>query len=388
MKRNRSVFIAGAVIPWGASTTTELTNLLKDDEVFINDKGERIGLYLFDLLSSNTPDRLSPNFETILNFIEALYQLRNKDKPLFNSQLLKSSFRINDYCLINDNINTKLNSFEKSNPNREDGIFKTIFLNTAFGNHRHIGGYLFYQELYFHFVVIIIKRIQAYDNQQNLGSYLELNKCFENFLMNSKRNRGLLRYYTLNYDLLPFKIFNGFFDGYNFNGKIDLVRIIKENYIYVYYNLHGSIMMDFNWHKSGYTNSSSTPSTFDNNRLISSPIITGYNKIDRIFGQSYVHFYNKLIDDCYNADEIYLIGYSFGDKHINSAINGAMQIGKTKITLIDLLDVNDLNKRRSFVSNYNRTNPTNEYSLNVIEPINPQKVQLHLNGFKEYLENY
>jgi len=389
MKRNRNVIItgAGSVKPWGGSTTYKLTELLKEDETFINDQGERIGQYLFDLLSSKTPNRSIPNFETILNFIEELYQFKDNDrKPLVDSQSLKSSFRIYDYSQINSEITNKLRSFELGNPNKMDGFFNVITLNTIFGLSRKIHGSYFYSELYLYFVYLILEQIKTYDNETNASADPELNKKFTAFLMKLKQNTGLIRYYTLNYDLLPLKIYEGFFNGYNNDGELDIKGIVKKNDIDIYYNMHGSINVNFNLIKAGYAYGFKTASTFENNRLIQSPIITGYNKLDRVFDPPYFHFYNKLIDDCYKSDNIYLIGYSFGDKHINSAINGAMQLGKTKITVIDKIDINDKNSRRKFMANYKKTIPTDEYTINDFEPKNSKKLQLYFNGFKEYLE--
>ena len=390
MKRNRSVIItgAGAVIPWNANTTTELTEILKSDTCFVNDKEERIGQYLFDLLSSKTPNRNSPNIETILNFIEELYQFKdNNNKPLVDSQSLKSSFRIYDYFQINSEINNKLHSFEIGNPNIKDGFLNLKLLKTIFGLERKIHGSLFYGELYLYFIYLIIEQIKTYDNETNLNKCHKINEIYFRFLMGLKQNRGLIRYYTLNYDLLPLKIYDGFFNGYDNIGKIDVESIVKSKYTDVYYNMHGSTNASFNKIKAGYIHGFKTATTFENNFLIQSPIIAGYNKLNRLFGESHFHFYNSLIGDCYNADVIYLIGYSFGDIHINSAVNGAMQIGKTKIIVIDLIDIADNKSRRIFENNYKKTNPTNEYSIKGIEPNNPNKLQLHLNGFKEYLES-
>lgn len=391
MKRIRNVIIAGAgaVIPWGAMTTNKLTNLLKLDTVFINDKGERIGQYLFDLLKQNSQTKNEPNFETILNFIEAIYQFKSNKKKLISEKYsLRSSFQITDFCHLDEEIISKLFSFEEKNPHIKKELYDLVYLlNTAIGQNRKIHGYLFYMELYTHFVFLIIEKIKAYDKKSNLDNYFKLNERFNGFFSRLKQNSGLIRYYTLNYDLLPFKIFNGFFDGYNNIGEIDIEGIVKGKFKDVYYNLHGSIMMDFNGHKTGYINSSSTPSTFENNQLIPSPIITGYNKLDRLFEKSYFHFYNKLIYDCYNADNIYIIGYSFGDKHINAAINAAMQIGKTKITIIDKIDINNENSRRGFMNNYKRLAPTQDYSINKMEPLST-KLQLYLNSFEEYLKEH
>jgi hypothetical protein len=391
MKRNRNIIItgSGAVIPWGANTTAELTDILKFDTKFINDRGERIGQYLYDLLKQNPRSRNEPNFETILNFIEAIYQFKSSKRKLLSEKYsLRSSFQIADYCHIDKDINSKLLSFEEKNPKIRKELFDPVFLlDTAVNQDRKVHGFLFYMELYLHFVFLIVERIKVYDNKSNIDNYSKLNERFNRFLLQLNHNRGLIRYYTLNYDLFPLKIYDGFSNGYNNIGELDIKGIINGNFTDVYYNLHGSINIDLRKIKAGYVYGFDTATTFENNKLIPSPIITGYNKLDRLFEMSYFHLYNKLIDDCYNADNIYIIGYSFGDKHINSAIRGAMQIGKTRITIIDRIDINDKDSRIRFTNNYKRTSPTPDYSIAKMEPINTRKLQLHFNGFEEYLGN-
>ncbi|MHB9143240.1 MAG: hypothetical protein ACYC25_15325 [Paludibacter sp.] len=310
-----------------------------------------------------------------------------KKKLISEKYSLRSSFQITDFCHLDEDIISKLLSFEEKNPNITKELFDLVFLlKTAVNQDRKIHGYFFYMELYLHFVILIVEKIKAYDNKSNIGNYSKLNEYFNGFFSRLKQNSGLIRYYTLNYDLLPFKIYDRFLNGYNNIGEMDIKSIVNGNYTDVCYNLHGSINIDFRKIKAGYVYGFESATTFENNKLIPSPIITGYNKFDRLFEKSYFHFYNKLIDDCYNADNIYIIGYSFGDKHINSAINGSMQIGKTKITIIDKIDLNNEKSRIEFINNYKRLAPTQDYSINKMESNNPKKLQLHFNSFEEYLE--
>lgn len=100
---------------------------------------------------------------------------------------------------------------------------------------------------------------------------------------------------------------------------------------------------------------------FFNNELIPTNIISGYNKFDRIQGDTYFHFYNSLVDDCYKADRIFIIGYSFSDLHINAAIRGAMLNNKAQLVCIDCCDLSKYNY------NYMKSKPTKEYQIDYIE---------------------
>lgn len=331
MNGNRNVVItgAGAVIPWGAPSTECLTNLLRNDDVFINEKGEKIGEFLYELLLKNrNVYNINPrNFESILHFIEVLYQYKLPEQASYGS-----SFRPDEFYILPKRIENRLKSFEKSNPNfKSDGSR----LDTAYGNEKVILKESYYKELYSHFLFLIKEKVQAYDK---VGNNNELNDLFRDFLESLKTNNSILRYYTLNYDYLPTKLTGiKFFDGYNKKGIIDIPKIKNKNNIDCYYNLHGSFELNFVGEKSENCDLARTVKDYSGNYLIPTNIISGYNKVFRIFGDTYFHIYQKFIDDCYNADHIYIIGYSFGDLHINRAIRTAMQKGKAQITYVDKL---------------------------------------------------
>jgi len=384
MENNRSVIItgAGAVLPWGSPSTVELTNLLLNDNVFKNNNNEPIGKYLFDVL--NRPDRFDepiydPNFETMLYLIEMIYEYRK-----INDQMLDSFFRINNIFNLKDDINQKLLTFQNTNPN----VFSGHFLDTALRKKCLIAKDYFYYQLFHHFIFLIKEKIDKFEKTE-FKKFSDLNERFNLFLDSLKLNNGVIRFYTLNYDDLPVKISKiSFFDGYNVDSKkIDVKRIINDNNVDCYYQLHGSFRLNFKGEISDNYDHSSPQMNFSNNQLIPTNIISGYNKLDRILEKPYFHFYNKLVDDCYKASQIFIIGYSFGDSHINAAINGAMQIGKAKLICIDRCQIN------SFVYKYNKTHPTSEYSLYKDIPgsykqtytTKTEKVKLRLNGLEDYL---
>ena len=66
----------------------------------------------------------------------------------------------------------------------------------------------------------------------------------------------------------------------------------------------------------------------DNKKVINSNIITGFNKTSRILTTPYSQFYHRFYQDCIIAENIYIVGYSFGDIHINKAIKTASLINK------------------------------------------------------------
>lgn len=395
MSKKRNVLItgAGAVLPWGAKGTRALTYCLIKDEVFVNDRYRSIGYYLYSLLIQNTYYKTTkPNFETLLNFIESIYQFKlNKHSNGY------SNFDFTDYFILDDKITDILSSFELYNPNIKKDINKSGLLDTSFGENKLILNEGFYSELYLHYIFKIIEQIKKYDNIQNIKqkAFEGLNENYVNFLNSLKNDgNGIVRYYTTNYDYLPAKISPlSYFDGYDSEGKLDTFKISTSQNLDCYYHLHGSYELNFISEKSNNYKGTKGASDFKGNNLIYSNIITGYNKLDRVHSESFRHFNNQLLIDCINADTLYIIGYSFGDTHINNAINAAMQKSKTKLVVIDYFENADEVSVELFQQKYNRVHPLSEYDISDMRKnelfYKKHKIELHLEGFKYFLfDNY
>lgn len=77
-------------------------------------------------------------------------------------------------------------------------------------------------------------------------------------------------------------------------------------------------------------------------------IVSGQSK-DNIFNYApYAYYYQRLAIDCLESSTIYIIGYSFGDEHINRFLKAFRQLSKdNKLVVIDYWDgdVDILNER-------------------------------------------
>ncbi|MBE9467383.1 MAG: SIR2 family protein [Bacteroidetes bacterium] len=388
MLRNVIITGAGAVLPWGAVGTKKITDYLIKDKIFVNDRFLSIGSYLYNLLMQNAYYKTTqPNFETLLNFVETIYQSK---LPKLSNDL--SNFDFTDYFILNDKITKTLSSFELYNPNIKKDINSSGLLDTSFGKNRPILNERYYYELYLHYIFKIIEKIKLYDNIKNINQakYKQINSHFCKFLQKLKEN-GIVRYYTVNYDYLPTKISPfKFFDGYNSNGKLDTYKIVNSLDIDCYFHLHGSHELNFIGEKSNNYRGTKCAFDFRRNELIFSNIITGYNKLDRIQSESFRHFNNQLLFDCNKADTLYIVGYSFGDTHINNAINVAMQ-KKTKIIVIDYFENADEDSIDLFKQKYYRIQPLPEYDIADMERnkfiFKKNRVEIYFKGFESYLSN-
>src|SRR6202035_1558321 len=70
--------------------------------------------------------------------------------------------------------------------------------------------------------------------------------------------------------------------------------------------------------------------------LLVTSIVTGYQKAQRGMITPFKQMQAAFDRDCCFADEIYVIGYSFGDEHINESMRTAIRHNeKLKITIVD-----------------------------------------------------
>lgn len=381
--RERNVILtgAGAVVPWGAPKTDEITSILRNDSTFVNDKGEPIGEYLYSLLKTQMGKRRAyntPNFESILHFIELLFEYKKS-----RYSMSSSFFRINDFFLIDPEIQNKLEIYESQKLDKR--------LDTSFGTKRPIANEYYYYELYLHFIFLIKKEIEKYETVEE-NKYHELNKSFNRFLNQVKGENGIVRFYTLNYDYLVPNISNlKFFDGYDEKtGKINVKKIIEDDNIDCYYHLHGSFKLNYIGEKSNDYSSCSLQRNFVQNNLIPSNIITGYHKPERILDKTFYEFYQKMVEDLIKANKIYIIGYSFNDMHVNAALIRALKKGTTKVTVVDKCCLPDFHMKYDKIVDSNPDYDMNKliefpntYQMTTEAP----KAKAYLNGLIDFLDN-
>lgn len=240
MNKNKMVILtgAGAVIPWGSPTTNDITEKLKQDTTFRAVNGEPAGKYLYEKLTSfYNRDHESVNFETIINYIEILFSFFSSKisagysefktaMPLFFN--IKKD--IEEQILDLDNIYQLRNGSFIIN----DDIKNPIIISRSENQNKE-----FFSLLFNHFIRIIVDKIDGYCKNP-------INEEFRKFIAYFNK-RKIIRFYTLNYDRIP-AIASGidFFEGFDkkepwSSYTVDIKRIVNDDYINCYYNLHGSI---------------------------------------------------------------------------------------------------------------------------------------------------
>lgn len=390
---------AGAADPWCGPSSSNLTKSLKSEISLKTTTGFNIVEFISDQLEKilNKEDNEKINFETIINVIERLY-----------------------YHLNNDNY-IQGNKFYNYNSELEQ-IFNKAILNNGAIDNGDLPSYqeklLILEKIYYELIELIIRKTEQYSINIVQSKYTQLNNnlsCFFNVL---KNNNYLSRIYSLNYEKIIYDICNNDIDfdlGFDLSKKIPheistdiLYNSFDPNLIYnsfnknCHYNLHGSIhFCKKNYFSDGYEfcenyysglkTNFSKKETNSGEFILTSPIITGYSKIQQTVIEPFRTFFSCFTQDCYKADIILIIGFSFGDEYINKMIKNVTNINNTKVICIGRPSENHITFAESKIQSiYNKI----YQSGNCHNIVNVDYFKLQSNnfyflpiGFKAFLEN-
>lgn len=333
-----------------------------------NNNQTKITEYIYQTLLETGYTDHDINFETIINVIEELivyYAYYDKDREL--SSLNKSFFssRFEDAIL-----NFSIQGGKKKHLYQLE-IPKGVEYNFSKSSYNNESPEQFYfQHLLSELLTNINSIVSKYSYHTPRNSVIdkpeknELNLSFQNWLK-CHSNNSVIRMYTLNYDIV-FKILSEkvgipLFDGFTCgepvpqNGILpDVKKILSEDQSNIHFNLHGSSFWEVNsrdknsqlldpWislHpriKFEMNNSESAILQIDKGEnILVSNIITGYHKSQKSFVTPFKQMQASFDKDCLYANNLYIIGYSFSDEHINISIKTAIKYNENiKIHLVD-----------------------------------------------------
>jgi hypothetical protein len=211
-------------------------------------------------------------------------------------------------------------------------------------------------EMFRTYVNIVIDEINKYNNKVLEQENEELNKNLVRFTKYFLSKNYSVKYYTTNYDnLIPqvtaghCNIYEGLYDFKDsikrFKCDLGLFRKARLSH----FNLHGSIFyrkLDpfAPYNETGYDNSGSQELSEYNariedggnpsERLVFSPIITGYNKTQRAVNQPFSLGFNAFINDCNDCHALCVVGYSVSDPHINVILSSYIKWDNTRFIYV------------------------------------------------------
>ncbi len=381
------LFGAGAVLDWGAPKTicngTGLTYLKEhgSDQIrnrvcclthlitetgFKSRDGNRVTKNIYDLLAGkNENEQKEINFETVVDFIDELFNY------YAGSSLIKESKNIQSFLDLKS-LTEGLFYFEVTN--KTTSTYTLNIPEFEYDTEKYIPISVSPEKKYCELLLKnlyqgIIGHISKYSYHTNVNSaiYREVNKIqnqtFIDWCKKYIKMGYCLRLHTLNYDRI-FKILLqdqdiNVFEGFDLKTSStnpgqsifpNLNRIATDFTSHVFYNLHGSGYWDISNENEnqlpGYQvyltgvpelNYRSAIVEISKNRwVLVSNIITGYQKVLKTAFSPFRQMLSAFDRDCIEADKLFLIGYSYGDEHINDIIRNARKFNpKMEIVVVN-----------------------------------------------------
>lgn len=366
-KKERNVFLfgAGAALSWGGPTTNDLTDVVLSSGFKLPDNKTTITKFIYDHLLSKGYSATDVNFETVINVIEELisYFARFSIYKKMPS-LLKCFFELDcDRDFLNFSIKGGLeqHNFQLEIPANVEYAFSN------YAQHNETPEQFFLEHLISVIITDINIRIERYANHCKNDSHIdknsEVSQKFIKWMRNNSRH-GILRMYTLNYDRLfkilleaqDLEIFEGFdcgeFIDYGVHLRTNVTRVLSDFNTHTHYNLHGSAFWEVLALDSEQlpnpefllTSNVSLPVNDDfamtqiekGRNVMLTNIVTGYQKAQKTLVTPLKQMQSAFDRDCLFADNIFIVGYSLGDEHINESIKTALRHNRNvKITIVD-----------------------------------------------------
>lgn len=318
-------------MPWGGISSSQLKDLFIADTNYRTADGTTIGKYLFDILDGFYGHDCS-NFETFLAALETIlnYILNatntggiNEGNTSFTPAILKLKNKIED-LLIGKTIDEKR---------------------------------IYCGDLFRHFVNLVVNKIDEYNNSVLDDKFETINNRLIAFVKYFLNRNYFVKFYTTNYDnIVPqifekqFKVYEGFYKSSidkRFNFDLDAFRVARLSH----FNIHGSIFFKHTMVGSQYETLYSSSAQHliyalpinagnPSERLLFSPIITGYNKTQRIVNKPFNLGFSAFTNDLNNCEGLLTVGYSFSDPHINCILSSFTSWNKAKFIHVTKSDRN------------------------------------------------
>jgi hypothetical protein len=376
MTTKKAVFLfgAGAVLDWGGPRTicngTGLTYIKEhgSDEIgnrvcclthliteigFKSKDGKRVTQKIFNLLTEENGNKLkSVNFETVIDFIDEIFNYYAGSNVLRESKNIQSFLELKDLTdhlfdfeisnITNSTYTLNVPGFQYDSENYipisispEQKYCELLLKNLYQGLIGHVSKYSYHTSGH----SVIYKDVNRINNE-----------IFVNWCKKLIETGHCLRMHTLNYDRIfkvllqdqDINVFEGFdLDKSSTNPGESLIpnlkRISKDYTSHCFYNLHGSGYWDITNENQnqlpGYQiyltgvpelNYRNAVVEISKNRwVLLSNIITGYQKILKTAFSPFRQMLSAFDRDCIEANKLFLIGYSYGDEHINDIIRNA-----------------------------------------------------------------
>lgn len=368
MKKKKVVYLfgAGAVIPWNGPKTSDLTTAILNSGFYCKDGKTRVTQKIFDVLTKSF-DKSEINFETVMNVLEELLVLHSSHNYFETNSFLFPFIKTKDS--LDELFNFEVNGEVKHGFTLNIPSYKLESGKHAYQNQSPKQFYL--QLLYAHLLTTISVNVSSYSYHTSGNSKIisdeneVLNNNFHRWISSKIKTDSSVRLYTLNYDRLFSVILKmnniDIFEGaecsselsHGDNVSFDQNRILSDFESNCHYNLHGSSfwgikarnnyqLPSVQYSLTGAPNLSCNLweqpiLQMEKGKIINpSNIITGYQKAQKSSISPFRQIQSAFDRHCIETNCMYIVGYSFGDTHVNESIkNMLIYCPETQITIID-----------------------------------------------------
>jgi len=404
MIKKRTVFLlgAGAAIDWDGPTTEQITNSLINQGPS-NTNNELIINYIYEYFNNGNTKEDKLNFEGLIDIIEqcAQYWLSKELNNSINAKLIPQDCEFWEHSFSEHYITGYRNYNPKLSP--KANFFCKLLLDCYEVIIYHIRQYSCFTHN--------INRIYCKKNS-------EINHLAAQYFQ-EKSNNSYLRIYSLNYDRVIQAIFQKtnipFFQGFasenvvpsieESHQQVDSKRILtslNENCIY---HLHGNFswvvdntnlngldgyqIVNSYYHSPLENKGFQQTSSEKNKPFFLTPIITGYSKVQRTNLTPFKQMASAFDIDCHTADELIIIGYSFGDIHINDTIRQAKKSNPNmKITIITSPRNKELIIEKVTMDLTSHWNPYNDFVFESVKNGDSYSKQFNIHIIYKYFKDY
>jgi len=396
MQKITILYGAGAVNPWQGTTTAGITEAIKDiDSAKVED--QNMGLWLHEMIVKGEGSNNSTiNFETYIDFVETI------------CEYLQTGSNLSKFFSINSEILKGIENLKYTN----GSTFYSNFEKMQFTFERLIS--------------TVKNKIRPYLNNYVSSDFDAVNNAIIRFYNYFLLKGFSIRSYTLNYDRSIPLIFEKYqpnieiFDGFNIYSDnyleeksslffFNKSRVINDTTCSSFYNLHGSAhwvakslpyklsnyklanilsCKNYNHHNSQFDLETNLDKVNPNEKIISSEIITGFKKSQRITVEPFNLFYQNFVIDIFKSEIIIIVGYSFSAPHINQLIESALS-DKKRVYIVDYRKSDIENNRLGFIGYqlphhnvFERGSSDTFWARNVA-----LNCEIYINGFREFLTN-
>jgi len=374
-RKRKVVFLFGAGAPliWDAPTTKGITDLVRSSGYNIKNSDQKITEFIFQKCLEEGLPETDINFETILAAIEELivyhanvYKdagVEFKPRSLFRAIFMNKYPQILNYITQGEKVK---HGFKIFIPNPSTGrISEEDIQHQSKGEYfRESPDAVFLINLLNKILSIINARVQKYSFRpkgdcDKITKYDPQNNLISQWIKRNYNNH-VKRIYTLNYDYNfktileknSIEIFDGFKEKSSESESHtdpDIVKILNDMDCNIHYNLHGAsswrVMPSSPIHKNHYSIKKGEYARLNyewtnliqiekHKSILVSNIVTGYQKTQKSAITPLRQMHATFEKDCIGAEIMVIIGYSFGDVHINQIIRTAIIEGDSMIHIV------------------------------------------------------